>query len=118
MSKLNDMILYHYPKCGTSRKALNYLTEKGHKPDIRLYMKEEFTKEELTDLLSLLGMSPIEIIRTNNQVFKEQIKDESLSDEKLIQLMLENPGIIQRAILVHNQKAVVARPIEKMDEIL
>lgn len=112
------MILYHYPKCGTSRKALNYLQEKGLDPKIRLYMKEQFDKDELTNLLKLLGESPLHIIRTNNAVYKEQIKGFEKSDAELINLMLENPGIIQRAILVNNRKAVVARPIEKMDELI
>jgi arsenate reductase len=112
------MILYHYPKCGTSRKALNYLEEKGIKPEIRLYMKEKFDKKELTSLLELLGESPLHIIRTNNAVFKEQIKGQKKSNSELIELMLENPGIIQRAILVNKNKAVVARPIDKMEEIL
>jgi arsenate reductase len=112
------MILYHYPKCGTSRKALQFLNEKGYEPTVRLYMKELFSKEELTNLIDLLGVSPIELIRTNNQVYKTQIKDKSVSDNALIKLMLENPGIVQRAILINEEKAVIARPIEKMEEIL
>ncbi len=112
------MILYHYPKCGTSRKALEYLENKGLKPEIRYYMKDPFTTDELSDVLETLGMSPIDIIRTNNKVYKEEIKGHKLSDGELKQIMLDHPGIIQRAILVHNGKAVVARPIEKMEEIL
>ena len=112
------MILYHYPKCSTSRKALKYLEDKGLSPEIRLYMKDNMEKKELVELLNTLGVSPIKILRTNNSVYKEQIAGKDLSDKELIDLMIEHPGIIQRAILVNGNKAVLARPIENMEEIL
>lgn len=112
------MILYHNPRCGTSRKALQYLEEKGLTPEVRLYLKDSFTASELKEVVGLLGVSPIELVRKNEQVYKDEIKGKELSDETLLQLMLENPRLIQRAILVHKGKAIIARPVEAMEEIL
>ena len=112
------MQLYHNPRCGTSRKALKYLEEKGIQPELRLYLKEPFTLQELTKVVDLLGVSPIELVRKNEQVYKDEMKGKEFSDSEVLEMMLTNPKLIQRAILVNNGKAVVARPIEKMDEIL
>jgi len=112
------MKIYHNPRCGTSRKALKYLEEKGLSPDVRFYLKDPLTKAELEEIIELLGGSPMDLIRKNEQAFKEEIKGKELSKSQLIDLMLEFPKLIQRAILVNNGKAVIARPIEKMEEIL
>ncbi len=110
--------LIHNPRCTKSRQAKENLEEKGVEFEIREYLKDPLSKEELKGILKKLGMQPKELIRTNEKVWKEKYKDKDLSDEELIQVMLDEPKLMQRPIIINVDKAVVGRPTEKIDEVL
>lgn len=116
MSK--TMILFHNPRCMKSREALGLLNENGKQPEIREYLKEVPTEQEILDLLQLLNMEAKDLIRKNEKIYKEEFRGKNLSNEDWIKVMLQNPKLIERPIFINNGKAVVGRPPEKILELL
>jgi arsenate reductase len=87
--------------------------------DYRLinYLEEPLSAPELKELLRRAGLRPQDAIRTNEEAYRQHVAGRNLSDEQLIQVMAKNPELIQRPIVVRGDKAVLARPIEKLAEI-
>ena len=110
--------VYHNPRCTKSREAVKYLEEKGADFEIREYLKDSFTENELDDVLQKLGMQPEELLRKNEAIFKEQFKGKTLNRTEWIKNMIAFPKLIERPIVVKEDKAVVARPAEKIDELV
>ncbi|NVK27809.1 MAG: arsenate reductase (glutaredoxin) [Flavobacteriia bacterium] len=110
--------VYHNPRCTKSREAVKYLEDKGIEVQIVEYMKEPLTPNELEVILDALDMEPMDLIRTNEAIWKEEFKDKELDDDELILAMIEYPKLMQRPIVMNGDKAVVARPTEKADEVL
>ena len=110
--------IYHNNRCGKSRSALCILEEQGKKIKTVEYLKDVPTVEELKSILKKLKMKPHDIIRTKEAVYLEKYKGKNLSDEQWLQAMHENPILIERPIVINGNKAVVARPPEKVNEIL
>ena len=104
------MKIYHNPRCSKSRETLSILEENGIKPDIILYLNDTPTKEELTDVLAKLGMNAVEIIRKGEQVYKDNYKGKDLTEAEWIEAMVANPKLIERPIVVKDDKAVLGRP--------
>ena len=98
--------IYHNPRCQKSRKALQILIESGKEFQVREYLKVLISKEELTSVISLLRLSPIDLVRKGERTWKEKYKDKVLSDDEIIQIMIENPKLIERPIVTHNNLAV------------
>ena len=110
--------IYHNPRCRKSRAGLVYLQGKTTDFKIREYLKDPFTHDELTQVLSKLGMKPFEIVRKQEDVYKKQFKGKEFSDKEWIDILIKNPKLIERPIVVSSQKAVLAQPPEKIDEII
>lgn len=111
--------IYHNPRCSKSREGLAYLENKGVPHEVIKYLDEGITKEELTDLIKKLGYeSPLELVRTNEKIWKENYKGKDLSADEIIEAMVENPKLIQRPIIVNGDKAVMGRPAENIDEVI
>lgn len=110
--------IYHNPRCSKSREGLELLKGTGEDFKVREYLKEPLSEEELTDLLEKLSMAPIELVRTDEKVWKENYKHRDLSDEELVQVMIEHPRLIQRPIVVKGQTAVVGRPVSRITSLL
>jgi len=110
--------IYHNPRCSKSRAALAYLEEKGLKPEIRLYLKEPYTAEEMEDVLKRMNKEPQEIVRTHEKLYKTDYKDKIFNHDEWIKILLESPQLIQRPIIVNKHKAIFAVPAEEMDAIL
>lgn len=110
--------MYHNPSCSKSRNCLEFLQTKKMDFELVTYLKQPFTREELKALLSKLDMRPSELVRKNEVVFKDAAKTKELSEEDILQLMLENPKLIERPIVEVDGKAVVARPIERLEAFL
>ena len=110
--------IYHNPRCRKSREGLQILQESGKEFEIREYMKELPSLDELASVIKLLGISPLELVRKNEAIWKENRKGKTLSDDEIIQAMVENPKLIERPIVINNDKAVVGRPPEKIHQIL
>lgn len=107
--------IYHNPRCSKSRQTLAVLEAEGISPTVIEYLKTPPTQETLSGLLSMLGMTPRELLRKGEAVYKElNLKDTTLSDEALLTAMIENPKLIERPIVVHNGKAAIGRPPESV----
>ncbi|MDQ3191664.1 MAG: arsenate reductase (glutaredoxin) [Bacteroidota bacterium] len=110
--------IYHNPRCSKSRQALSLLKEKGFEPVVIEYLKEIPTAKEFKTLLAKLNMKPEQLLRKGEKEYKEKLKNLNLSDEEWIHIMLENPVLIERPIVVKGNKGVVGRPIENVLELL
>ena len=82
------------------------------------YINNPLTVSELKNIINLLGIMPIELVRVKESIWKENFKDKNLTDDEIIEAMVANPKLIERPIVVNGNKAVIARPIEKIDEIM
>ena len=112
---LNMTEIYHNPRCSKSRQTLAVLETEGISPTVIEYLKTPPSVETLNDLLAMLGMTPRELLRKGEAVYKElNLKDTTLSDEVLLTAMIENPKLIERPIVVHNGKAAIGRPPESV----
>ncbi len=110
--------IWHNPRCSKSRAGLKYLEEKGIEPEVIRYLDTPPTVQELTDLLKTLGMAPRELMRTKEAIYRELKLKEVTDDAVLIAAMAEHPKLIERPVIIRGDKAVVARPAERIDEIL
>lgn len=110
--------IYHNPRCSKSRQGLELLQNSGSEFQIVEYLKEIPTIEELTNIINLLNIKPIDLIRKNEVIWKENYKGKELSDKEIITAMIENPKLIERPIVINNNKAVIGRPLENIKQIL
>ncbi len=109
--------IYHNPRCSKSRATLALLDEKGIKPKIVEYLNTPPDADELKHILKLLGMSPRQLLR-KKEARETGLDDDSLGDGQLIDLMVANPRVIERPIVLANGKAVLGRPPENVLEII
>ena len=112
------MKIYHNPRCNKSRQTLALLQENGVKPDLVLYLDNIMTADELRGLLAKLGISPMQLVRKGEAVWKEKYKGKVLSDDQVIEAMIANPKLIERPIVVKDQSAVLGRPPENVLELI
>ena len=117
---MSDLRIVHNPRCSKSRKTLQLLQDKGFAPTIVEYLKTPLTKQELADIISMLGFdSPRQLMRTKETEYKEQnLSDQSLSSDQLIDAMLATPKLIERPVVINAGKARIGRPPESVLEIL
>ena len=110
-----EVIIYHNPKCSKSRKTLEIIKRKNIEPIIILYLVNKLSKNEIKNLLSKLGLSIRDILRTEEDEYKNNnLKNENLSDDKLIDFLIKFPKLLQRPIVIKNSKAVIGRPPENI----
>ncbi len=110
--------IYHNTRCKKSRDGFDFLEEKGIDFEVRQYLKDPLTAEELKALISKTGLTPFDIIRKEEAYFKQNLKGKDLSDNEWIEEMLKEPKLIQRPIVENGNKAVLARPAEEIEKIL
>ncbi len=110
--------IYHNPRCSKSREGLALLKDSGKEFVIRDYTKETLSEREIRAVLLALGKAPLELIRANEKVWKENYKGKDLSEDELIRIMVQHPSLIQRPIVVKDEKAVVGRPSENISDLL
>ena len=114
-----SLTLYHNPKCSKSRQTLKLLEEQGINPKIIEYLKNPPTPEKLKEILSLLKISPRDLMRKKEDEYKELgLANSQLSDQDLIDYMVKNPILIERPIVIVDGKAVLGRPPEQVLNIL
>lgn len=116
---MENVIIYHNPRCSKSREALQLLQQHHIKPKIIEYLKTPLNEKDIKQLLRLLKISPRDLMRKNESIYKElHLDNNKLSDQELIKAIIDNPILIERPIIIHKQKAVIARPPEKLLEII
>jgi len=110
--------VYHNPRCRKSRAGLQYLQNKGVDIEIVEYLKNPITVSELENLLVKLNKNPQDIIRKQEEIYKKQLKGKIFTKDEWIRIMVENPKLIQRPLVVKRYKAVVGDPVENIDDLM
>ncbi|TVS11341.1 MAG: arsenate reductase (glutaredoxin) [Wenzhouxiangella sp.] len=111
--------IYHNPRCSKSRQALALLRERGFEPDIIEYLKQPPEKEQLRELIDLLGIRPRALLRSGETEYRQLgLANPELDDDALLQAMCEHPRLIERPIVIHRRQARIGRPPETILEIL
>lgn len=114
-----SITIYHNPRCSKSRATLKLIEERGLSPEIIRYLETPPSKDELRDLLALLGMGPRDLLRKREKQYKALgLDDPALDDEALLEAMAAHPILIERPIVVANGRAVIGRPPENVLKIL
>ena len=114
-----NVSIYHNPRCSKSRQTLALLEENNCEIDIIEYLKTPVTVEQITDILTKLNIAPRELMRVKETEYKQQgLSDPSLTQEQLIQAMIDTPKLIERPIVLANNKAAIGRPPENVLTIL
>lgn len=112
-------MIFHNPKCGTSRNTLAIMQASGETPDVVEYLKTPPSREYLAELLALMHITPRELIRSKENVYSEiGLDNPTLSDAQLIDAMIAHPILINRPIVVTNKGAALCRPSERVFELL
>ena len=110
--------IWHNPKCSKSREALQLLEEKGGTYEVFKYLDTPPSREEIVELLSKLGISARELMRTKEDLYKELGLAHVSDEAKLIDALAEYPKLIERPIMIEGNRAVIGRPVEKVIEFL
>jgi arsenate reductase len=111
--------IYHNPKCGTSRNVLAMIRNSGEEPHVVEYLKTPPSRAELVDLLTRSGLAPRNLLRRKGTPYDELgLDDPKFSDEMLIDLMIEQPILINRPIVVTPGGVKLCRPSEVVLDIL
>jgi len=114
-----SVTIYHNPRCSKSRASLAILEEHQVTSKIVEYLESPPDADELKRLLAMLGMSARELMRTGEAVYQTLgLADSSHTEEELVEIMVANPILIERPIVVSGNKAVIGRPPEKIVDIL
>lgn len=109
--------VYHNTRCTKSREACSILQEENIPFETIEYLKTPPTQSEIKALLKMLGMKAEDIVRKGEPLYKEKFKDKKLSETEWIKVLSENPILIERPIVVKGNKAIIARPPEKVLEL-
>jgi arsenate reductase len=119
MGRDMTVTIYHNPRCSKSRETLALLVEKGVAPRVVEYLKTPPSAAELKSVLKALGLKPRDLMRKSEPCYAELgLKDRDLDDDALIALMVANPILIERPIVVSGRRAAIGRPPEAVLEIL
>lgn len=109
--------IYHNPRCSKSRQTLQIIKEKNVEVEIIEYLKDVPNAKELKAVLKKLNLKPQDVLRKGEAIFKENFKGKTFSDEEWIEIMIENPKLIERPIVFNKDKAVLGRPPENVIEL-
>lgn len=114
---MGDNVIYHNPRCSTSRKTLELLRDNGIEPTVVEYLKTPPSRAELARMIRDAGISVRDAVRKNEDVYRE-LKLDSAGDDELLDAMIANPILIQRPFVVTPKGTRLGRPIETVREIL
>ena len=115
---MQDIQIWHNPRCSKSRAAMELLESKSISADVFKYLETTPTKEQLKQVLSKLNINAKDLLRSGEDIYKELNLKEIDNEDELVDIMLQHPILIERPIIIKNNKAVIARPIENLEELL
>nr|WP_315188707.1 arsenate reductase (glutaredoxin) [uncultured Flavobacterium sp.] len=112
------MQIYHNPRCGKSRNCLAFIEETGQEFEVIKYLEEAPSFQELASIIQKLNYKPINLVRVKEKIWIDSYKDKSLTDNEIIQAMVDNPILIERPIVIKGEKAIIGRVIEDVFEFI
>lgn len=110
--------IYHNNRCRKSREGLQIIESSGKEFEVIKYLEDIPSETELKEIIQKLGIKPIELVRNNEAIWKENYKGRDLTDMEIVKAMIENPKLIERPIVINGDKAIVGRPPESINSIL
>ncbi len=114
-----DVVIYHNPACGTSRKALTALRDAGFDPTIVEYLKTPPDRKALENLLSRMGKKPRDILRRRGTPYDDLgLEAASVDDDAIFAAIEANPILIERPIVVIGDYAALCRPLDLVHELI
>lgn len=108
----------HNPRCGKSRNCLAFLTDANQSFEVINYLQNPLSVAEIQDLLQKLGIKPLALVRQKETVWIENYKNKALTDNEIIKALSEHPILIERPIVIKNNKAMIGRDLEKLQEFI
>ncbi len=110
--------IYHNPRCRKSRSGLEFLKSKTSDFEIVEYLKDGLTKDNLEEIILKTNLKPIDLIRRQEDLYKKELKGKSFNDAEWMEIICENPKLLQRPIVISKHKAVLGDPPENIDNVL
>lgn len=110
--------IYHNPRCGKSRTCLAFLDQANQEYEIIPYLTDAPTFDDLKILLKKLDLEPLQLIRTKEKIWIESYKGKTLSNDEIIQSMVDNPILIERPIVIKDGKAIIGRDLDLVASFL
>lgn len=115
--QLEKVTIWHNPKCSKSRAALEHLESKELDITVIKYLEAHLTKEDLKEVLQMLGFGAKDLMRRKEDVFNELNLKNEMNEDTLIETMINHPKLIERPIIIKDSDAVIARPLENIDRL-
>ena len=102
--------IYHNPRCKKSREGLALLEESGQNFEVIKYLDKPLSTKELEQIISKLNIDPLDLVRKHESIWKSHFKDKEMSSDAIIKAMIDYPKLMERPIVVKDNKAIVGRP--------
>ena len=112
------MKIYHNPRCRKSRETLKIIEESGNEVEIINYLENIPSEDELKEILIKLNIQAEDLLRKGESIFKENFKGKILSENQCIEIMVKNPKLIERPIVVKGDRAILGRPPQNVEGLL
>lgn len=113
-----EITIYHNPRCSKSRQTLQIIRDNGVEPTIVEYLKEMPSKEDLKRILAKLNLGIQDVLRKGEAIYKERFKGKNFTDDEWITIVIENPKLLERPIVVVRDRGVIGRPPENVNNLL
>jgi len=111
------MKIYHNPKCSKSRQTLALVEQNTSEFEVIKYLEDSLKFDDIELLLVKLNAKPIDIVRTKEEIWKENFKGKEMNDDEIINVLVENPRLMERPIVTTKEKAIIGRPPENVLEL-
>ncbi len=112
------MKILHNPRCSKSRETLKLIEDAGKEVEVIEYLNDTPSVSELKSIIEKLGIKPLDLVRKGEDVYKDNFKGKTLSDDEWIKAMVNNPKLIERPIVISGKQAVIGRPPQNVLELL
>jgi arsenate reductase len=113
-----QVVIYHNPRCSKSRATLKILQAHGIQPKIIEYLKTPLSRDKITNLITMLNISPRNLLRKGESVYKVlDLENKNINDANIISAIADNPILMERPIVVNGGKAKIGRPPEQVLEL-
>lgn len=116
--KSDPVVIFFNPRCSKCREAKTLLESENCEIEVVEYLKETITKKQLKDVLMKLGLKAFDIVRQKEDLFLKKFKNKKFTNEEWIQILIENPVLIERPIVIQGYKAIIGRPPELVVELV
>lgn len=115
---MNKITIWHNPSCSKSREAMSILEANNLQAEVVKYLESTPSVTQIKEILKMLDITPRELMRTKEDIYKELNLQDETDNNALIQAMAKNPKLIERPVIIKGNKAIIGRPTDKIAEFL